>query len=99
MLEEIHLLENKLMKLLSNYEFLQKENKALLQINSELQIQIKNKEQKIVKQEQEITLLKVAKTIQGSNSDVKETKLKINTLIKEVDKCIVLLRNQENEQV
>lgn len=99
MLEEIHLLENKLMKLLSNYEFLQKENKALLQINSELQVQIKNKEQKIVKQEQEIALLKVAKTIQGSNRDVKETKLKINTLIREVDKCIILLRNQENEQV
>ena len=36
-------------------------------------------------------LLKIAKTIEGSESDSRETKNKINTLIREIDKCIVKL--------
>jgi hypothetical protein len=36
-------------------------------------------------------LLKVAKTIEGSNESTRETKLKINALIRDIDKCIVQL--------
>ena len=36
-------------------------------------------------------LLKVAKTIEGSNNSTRDTKLKINALIREIDKCIVQL--------
>ena len=90
-LESIHLLEDKLKNLLSNYEFLKEENQVLLQNNAELQVLLQEKEKQLEKQQKEYTLLKVAKTIEGSNENTRETKLKINALVREIDKCITLL--------
>ncbi|WP_088322784.1 hypothetical protein [Polaribacter tangerinus] len=87
-LEVIHLLEDKLQNLLSNYEFLKKENEILLQNNTVLQKKIVLQQQILVDQKKNYDVLKVAKTIDGSNSDKRDTKLKINTLIREIDKCI-----------
>ena len=86
--EAIHLLEVRLQNLLSNYDFLKKENEVLLHNNSELQILLQEKEQELANQKKEYDLLKVAKTIEGSKENSKNTKLKINTLIREIDKCI-----------
>ncbi len=91
-IEAIHLLEDKLKDLLSNYEFLLKENEVLLQNVSDLQRQLLEKEQFIKQQQEEFRLLKIAKTIEGSNQNTRETKLKINALIREIDKCIVQLK-------
>ena len=91
-LEAIHLLEKTLQNLLSNYEFLKKENQILLQSNTALQHQLIEKEQKLVSQKKDFDLLKIAKTIEGSSSNTKDTKLKINSLIKQIDKCIVQLQ-------
>jgi hypothetical protein len=91
-LEAIHLLEKTLQNLLSNYEFLKKENNILLQNNQVLQQQLLEKEQILRTQKNEFDLLKIAKTIEGSSSNTKDTKLKINSLIKEIDKCIVQLQ-------
>ncbi|MFD2567806.1 hypothetical protein [Pseudotenacibaculum haliotis] len=90
-IEAIHLLEDKLKTLLSNYEFLMKENEILLQNASKLQRQLLEKEQFIEQQQKEYELLKIAKTIEGSNNSTRDTKLKINALIREIDKCIVQL--------
>ena len=89
--EAIHLLEDKLKSLLSNYEFLIKENEILLQNVSKLQRQVLEKEQLIEEQKKEFKLLKIAKTIEGSDNSTRDTKLKINALIREIDKCIVQL--------
>ncbi len=91
-IEAIHLLEDKLKNLLSNYEFLLKENEVLLQNVSDLQRQLLEKEQFIEQQQEEFSMLKIAKTIEGSNQNTRETKLKINALIREIDKCIVQLK-------
>lgn len=90
-LEVILLLEKKIKNLLSNYEFLKKENEILLQNVSNLQNQVIDREQMLVKLKEEYDLLKVAKTISGSNTNTKDTKLKINALIREIDKCILEL--------
>ncbi len=90
-IEAIHLLEDKLKSLLSNYEFLIKENEILLQNTSNLQRQLLEKEQLLEQQEKEYNLLKIAKTIEGSNKSTRDTRLKINALIREMDKCIVQL--------
>lgn len=92
-LEAVHLLEDKLKKLLSNYEFLKEENQVLLQNNAELHILLEEKEQQLKVREEEYKLLKVAKTIEGSNENTRETKLKINALVREIDKCITLLNS------
>ncbi|MEN8834720.1 MAG: hypothetical protein ABF311_03865 [Polaribacter sp.] len=91
-LEAIHLLENSLQNLLSNYEFLKKENEILLQNNTSLQNELLEKEHVLVFQKKELESLKIAKTIDGSGTNTKNTKLKINSLIKEIDKCLVQLQ-------
>ena len=91
-LEAIQLLEKTLQNLLSNYDFLRKENQILLQNNRELQHQLLETKQILANQKKEFDLLKIAKTIEGSSSNTKDTKLKINTLIREIDKCIIQLQ-------
>jgi hypothetical protein len=91
-LEVIHLLEDTLKILLSNYDFLKKENQILIQNNTTLQNHLLEKEQKLVIQKKEFDILKIAKTIEGSSTNTKDTKLKINTLVREIDKCIIQLQ-------
>ena len=90
-LEAIHLLEDKLQNLLTNYDFLKEENDILLQNVSKMQIQLAEKEQLLVNQKEKYDILKIAKTIQGSGESTRDTKLKINALIREIDKCIIQL--------
>ncbi|MFY7670740.1 hypothetical protein ACOSP6_06590 [Tenacibaculum sp. MEBiC06402] len=92
-LEAIHSLELKLKEMLARYEFLKSENEILLEQNGELQHLLKEKEQQLVNQKKQFDILKVAKTIEGSNEDSRNTKLKINALIREIDKCITLLNS------
>lgn len=91
-LEAIDLLEKTLQNLLSNYEFLKHESEILLQKNTDLHHQLLETKQRLQNQKKEFELLKVAKTIEGSSSNTKNTKLKINSLIREIDKCIVQLQ-------
>ncbi|WP_159947815.1 hypothetical protein [Polaribacter septentrionalilitoris] len=91
MVEAIHLLEDKLKNLLSNYEFLKNENEILLQDTTKLRHQLLEKEQLLINQKKQYDLLKIAKTIEGSSNSTRDTKLKINTLIREIDKCIIQL--------
>ena len=90
-LEAIHLLEDKLKNLLSNYEFLKNENEILFQNTTKLQHQLFEREQLLVEQKRQYDLLKVAKTIDGRSTNTRDTKLKINSLIREIDKCIIQL--------
>lgn len=91
-LEAIHLLEDTLKSLLFNYNFLKEENELLLKSNTILQQKVLEKEQLLLKQKESFDLLKIAKTIDGSNESTRETKLKINALIREIDKCIIQLQ-------
>ncbi|MDP2541426.1 hypothetical protein [Tenacibaculum discolor] len=70
---------------------MKEENKVLLQNNAELQVLLQEKERQLEEQQKQFNLLKVAKTIEGSNENTRETKLKINALVREIDKCITLL--------
>ncbi|WP_245939465.1 hypothetical protein [Tenacibaculum gallaicum] len=70
---------------------MKEENKVLLQNNAELQVLLQKKEKQLEEQQKQFNLLKIAKTIEGSNENTRETKLKINALVREIDKCITLL--------
>ncbi|MBL4905458.1 MAG: hypothetical protein JKZ00_05515 [Flavobacteriaceae bacterium] len=89
--EAIHSLDDKLKTLLANYEFLKEENDILLQNVNKLQSQLNENQQLLTNQKKKYEVLKIAKTIDGSNTSTRETKLKINALIREIDKCIVQL--------
>lgn len=87
-LEAIHLLKDKLEILLAKYEFLREENEVLLRDNAKLLYLLEEKDAALKSKDEAYKTLKMAKTIEGSNEDKRETKLKINTLIREIDKCI-----------
>ncbi|WP_109097116.1 hypothetical protein [Aquimarina sp. AU58] len=91
LIEIIDSLENRISKLLHKYELIKQQNLSLkekisdLESNSELQMdQLKQWEEKF-------SALKNANAILGSDEYKRETKLKINALIREIDMCIAQL--------
>jgi len=89
--EIVNDLEAKLSKILSQSTILQQENIKLLQQKNNLQQQLTKQQDVIDSLERKYESLRVANTIVGSKEDKHATKLKINTLIREIDKCIVQL--------
>jgi len=90
-IEIVDSLQGKLNKLLSKYELLQTENRQLLEKSNKLVEELSNQRESNNNLEQEYKSLKVANAIVGSKEDKHTTKLKINALIREIDKCIAQL--------
>ncbi len=88
LVEIVDSLENKISKLLHKVELL---NQAKGKLEGEL-FQLRQDQeaiQKSVKEwEEKYESLKLANSMLGSESNKKEAKLKINTLIRELDHCI-----------
>ncbi|MBJ6369197.1 hypothetical protein [Snuella sedimenti] len=84
-------LENKISKVLHRLELLRQAN---LKLNAELEIskqELQNQILHVKAWEEKYETLKMANTILGSDDNKKETKLKINALIREIDHCITQL--------
>lgn len=84
-------LEAKISKLIKRQSQLQEQYSRLLQENKGLQQEVAGKQRKIEELEDQYDSLRVARTMVGSKEDKHMTKLKINALIREIDKCIVEL--------
>jgi hypothetical protein len=86
----VNSLEANTKKLMLLYEQLKKDQEVLLIENGALKetVQIKEKEYKDLQNRYEN--LKLAKVITGSD-DPHEAKLKVNRIVREIDKCIALL--------
>ncbi|NNF86424.1 MAG: hypothetical protein HKM26_07715 [Winogradskyella sp.] len=89
--EIVDALENKISKVLHKHE-------VLKQTNQKLSEQLEQSQQKINQQQDEIAdwadkfeNLKIANSMLGSDDNKRETKLKINSLIREIDHCIAQL--------
>jgi predicted nuclease with TOPRIM domain len=84
-------LENKISKVLHKLELLKLANSKL---NEELEVskqEILNQKSLIANWEENYEALKMANTILGSDDNKRETKLKINALIRDIDHCIAQL--------
>lgn len=77
--------------LLERYDELFQENERLRESLNMLQQQKKELEDILSIKENELSFIKAAQSIQGSNQDSLEATRKINTLIKELDWCIAKL--------
>lgn len=84
----VNLVEEKLKILLDNYSFLKEENELLLKKIAILEQEKAKEKLHYNELEKTYQTLKIAKTIEGSKEDSRETKLKINALIREIDACI-----------
>ncbi len=90
-LEIVDSLQSKLNRLLSKYELLQIENQQLLENSEKLVQEVQQQQQSVSVIENKYDSLKIANAIVGNKEDKHSTKLKINTLIREIDKCIAQL--------
>ena len=89
--EIVNSLEDRLQKLFNKMESMQRANQELL-------LKLGESEKVIQKQQQEITslktnfdLIKITNSLLGSDEYKRDTKLKINSLIREIDYCITQL--------
>lgn len=85
--KNIENLSVKIQELVEKYDFLLAENNVLRNEILHLKSNISDKDKQITQFQTEIQTLRVAKTIQGNDYN-KDTNLKINKLIKEIDWCI-----------
>lgn len=84
-------LENKISKILHKQELLKQAN---LKLNAKLEDsrkELQNQKLEISTWKDKYEALKFANTMLGSDDNKRETKLKINALIREIDHCIAQL--------
>jgi chromosome segregation ATPase len=84
-------LENRISKVLHKLEALKKANGKLQEDLQQSQNKLQEQNVHLVSWEEKYEALKMANTILGSDENKRETKLKINTLIREIDYCITQL--------
>lgn len=89
--EIVDALENKISKILHKQEVLKQSNEKLTQ-------QLEVQQQQLLRYQEEVTdwtekyeTLKTVNSMLGSDENKRETKLKINALIREIDHCIAQL--------
>ena len=83
--------EGKLRHLMFLFDELKQENADLKLLLSKKDEEIKQLEQSRKELEAQYTDLKMARTISLYDKDIKDTKQRLSSLVREVDKCIALL--------
>jgi chromosome segregation ATPase len=81
-------LENRISKVLHTLEVIKQTNTKLSQELTKTQERMILQEEKIASWEEKYETLKVANSLLGSDDNKKETKLKINALVRDIDHCI-----------
>ena len=89
--ELVDSLENKLGDLLQKYKSLEEDHAVLLKDFNRVKVENRELQEGLMASESKIQTLKAANALLGSNDYKKETKLRINGLIREIDQCIVQL--------
>ena len=89
--EIIDTLENKVEKLFVKMKGLEKNNQDLKNELTKTASLLQTQSQEIEALKTQYETLKVANTLLGSDDNKRDTKLKINSLIREIDYCIAQL--------
>ncbi|MHC5309444.1 hypothetical protein ACYSNM_05130 [Myroides sp. LJL116] len=84
-------LEVKFAKLVQRLNVLQAENDQLKENLNQAKLEIHQNEKRLDEIYQRYESLQLANSLLGSEETKRETKLKINSLIKEIDQCIAQL--------
>jgi hypothetical protein len=87
----VNKIEVKLGKLIAKYQQVKQEKLILQQENEDFVASFKLKEIEILNLQEKVKLMNISKSVDASKQEVKETRLKINEYVREIDKCIALL--------
>lgn len=79
-------IKQKTEKLVAKQQLLDEENKDLSVKIEKVKKELEDKNQQILELNEKMKLLKLAKNVDGEST--KEVKLKINEMVREIDKCI-----------
>ena len=89
--EVVDSLEHRVTVLLERYRALQERHDILEGTIVSLDVENKKLKDHLAQKQQEFNTLKTANALLGSNDYKRETKLKINALIREIDACVAAL--------
>jgi hypothetical protein len=84
-------IKQKIQLLVSALDKEKHENELLLNQNIDLKRLLNEKEQAYIELKEHYDRLKFAKSLQASNQEVHDAKIKVNRIVREIDKCIALL--------
>ena len=84
-------LKEKIASLISKYEYSKQEKIKLFGENVELKKQLKTTTSDLDELNQKYETLKIAKTVMGTEDFSHDAKIKVNRIVREIDKCIALL--------
>ncbi len=87
----IDTLEGRIEKLFSRIDYLEKKSAALEQELNDSANVIKSQSEEIDALKSQYETLRIANSLLGSEENKRDTKLKINSLIREIDYCIAQL--------
>lgn len=79
-------------KLVDLSKALQEHNDLLNLENQSLKVALETSENKRKELDEKLRVLKMAKSLEGSSEKTLDIKQKINEFVREIDKCIVLLK-------
>ena len=86
-------IELKVNKLINSYKELSLLNSNIDNEKHRLKVEISKKEIEINSLKEKIKLMNISKSVDVSSEDIKNTRMKINSYVREIDKCIALLNN------
>jgi chromosome segregation ATPase len=89
--EIIDTLENKIGKLFQKIVSLEKNNQILRSELNDTAVLLQNQSKEIEELKSQLETLKMANALLGSDDNKRDTKLKINSIIREIDYCIAQL--------
>ena len=90
-IEIVDSLENRISKLLHKFDVMKQENESLQAELTSVRAEYDKLEGDLQSSQEQVQTLKAANAMLGSTDHKRETKLKINSLIREIDHCIVQL--------
>lgn len=84
-------LQIRIRQLIERYEEEKGKNEVLRKEKSELSEQVRREQEKLNDLQAKYQKLKISKALISSSEDVHDAKLKVNRMVREIDKCIALL--------
>lgn len=87
----IESLKDKINTIISLYEKNKNQKEKLKSEKNDLSGQLKIKGKEIEKLRNKYETLKIVKTVLASSEDAHDAKIKVNRIVREIDKCIALL--------
>jgi len=89
--ELINAFEQKLRKLISEYQSLKEQNSLLKAELDRKQTDLMQAHQDVLELRKNYDHLRMAKNLSGSDLEREESKLRITKMVREIDKCLALL--------